>query len=744
MTVNPPHAGEAPPPIYNGRYELRSQIARGGTAQVYLARDLLLDRPVALKVLFPELSSDSSFVERFRREAQAAANLSHPNIVPVFDWGESERTYFIVMEHVDGEPLSAIIRRQAPLPAMRAAAIAGDIAKALSYAHRHGVVHRDVKPGNVLITRDGQVKVADFGIARAVGSDDSVTQTGLVMGTATYFSPEQAQGLNVDGRSDVYSLGVVLYEMVTGQAPFAADTPVAIAYKHVSETPVPPRELEPRVPVALEAVILRAMAKDPADRYATAEDLHADLQRFAQGVPVLAPELTGMLTEAMSTGGGFETTLLQPPSAGAAAAMGAAGLGGVAADGEYGTEGGASGFPSKPAMPKRRWIPWTVVAVLLVAALIPLVEYGAHQLGYLGGKGYFYMPALDGRSLQEAEAVLAHDGLIAQGRAEHSPAAKFQVISTKPTRAAQVQKGDAVLVVYSLGLPDVHVPYVVGDSVRQAESVLSKDGLRGVPKAITPKLGQSTGFVIDTKPRAPALEPPGTSVILYVPTGLAKVRVPTGLTGKPVTFAEEAIVKAGLDPGPQSNVLSPTVPKGLVTGTSPPEGAATTQNAVVTIFVSLGPGVTVPNVVGMTQNAAESAISSAGLTPIEQFTPSSLAQQGLVTKENPPGLTQQQPGSSVTITVGQGPPSTVTVTNPGDQVSPVGTQVRLQVQATDSVGRSLTFSETGLPPGLAIDPASGVISGSPSKPGTYPVTVTATDPTGASGSKSFTWTVKKH
>src|SRR5580693_460947 len=244
--------------VYNGRCELSNQVARGGTAQVYLARVLLLDRPVALKVLFAELSSDPTFVERFRREAQAAANLSHPNIVPVFDWGQSESTYFIVMEYVDGEALSAIIRTQAPLDQAQSASIASDIAKALSYAHRHGVVHRDVKPGNVLITSDGQVKVTDFGIARAMGSDEQVTQTGLVMGTATYFSPEQAQGLEVDGRSDIYSLGVVLYEMLTRRPPFAGDTPVAIAYQHVSEQPKPPHEIEPSVPPGLEAIVLRA------------------------------------------------------------------------------------------------------------------------------------------------------------------------------------------------------------------------------------------------------------------------------------------------------------------------------------------------------------------------------------------------------------------------------------------------------------------------------------------------------
>jgi serine/threonine protein kinase len=219
--------------VYSGRYELERKVARGGMADVFLSRDLLLDRPVALKVLFPEFASDPAFVQRFRREAQSAARLTHPNVVSVFDWGQEGSTYFIVMEFVEGQSLAQLLRESGRMDPDRAAAVAADVADALAFAHEHGVVHRDVKPGNVMLSRGGHVKVADFGIARAVSTVENLTQTGTVMGTATYFSPEQARGGAVDPRSDVYSLGVVLYEMVTGTPPFTGDNPVSVAYKHV-------------------------------------------------------------------------------------------------------------------------------------------------------------------------------------------------------------------------------------------------------------------------------------------------------------------------------------------------------------------------------------------------------------------------------------------------------------------------------------------------------------------------------
>ena len=308
------------PRVFSDRYELTHLVARGGMAQVYRAHDRLLERPVALKVLFPELSVDRAFVERFRREAQAAANLSHPNIVPVFDWGEDDGTYYIVMEYVDGEPLSQALRAGGPMPPSMVAHIGTRVADALSYAHRHGVVHRDVKPGNVLLTADRQVKVTDFGIARAVNTEESLTQTGAVMGTATYFSPEQAEGLGVDGRSDIYSLGVVLFEMVAGRPPFLGESPVAVASKHVREHPPQLRDLRPTVPAPLEAIIAKAMAKSVDHRYQSASEFRADLQRFADGRPVTAADAAtaALLATDTPVGGvtGIVPTQGTPPGGG--------------------------------------------------------------------------------------------------------------------------------------------------------------------------------------------------------------------------------------------------------------------------------------------------------------------------------------------------------------------------------------------------------------------------------------------
>src|SRR5665213_1624811 len=381
------------PRVFSERYELNHLIARGGMAEVYRAHDRLLDRPVALKVLFPELSIDRSFVERFRREAQAAANLSHPNIVPVFDWGEDSGAYFIVMEFIDGRPLSSILKTAGPLSADRAADIGSHVAAALGYAHKHGVIHRDVKPGNVLITDEGQVKVTDFGIARAINTEESLTQTGAVMGTATYFSPEQAEGMGVDARSDIYSLGVVLFEMATGRPPFLGDTPVAVASKHVRDHPPAPRELNPSIPPTFEAIILKAMAKNPEHRYATAEDLRADLLRFNEGRTVLAmDDATALLAVAGTTA-----------VVGAVSAMDATQAVGAVPPAEEAAEEESG---------SNRTRTYAIILAVLVLLLLVAGYFLARNLGYLGGSASFNLPSVTGQPVAQATSKLTQDGLV--------------------------------------------------------------------------------------------------------------------------------------------------------------------------------------------------------------------------------------------------------------------------------------------------------------------------------------------
>src|SRR5439155_2992525 len=262
--------------VLGGRYELEGELGSGGMATVYLGRDNVLGRTVAVKVLAPNYARDQAFVARFRREAQAAARMNHPGVVNVFDTGSDDGTHFIVMEYVQGRTLADVLKTDGRLMPDRAAEIGEAVAGALTFAHAQGIVHRDIKPANIMITTGGQVKVMDFGIARAITAGDTLTQTATVLGTATYLSPEQAQGEPVDARSDLYSLGVVLYEMLTGQPPFAGDSAVSVAYKHVREDPTLPSRLNPEVPSGLEAVTMKCLAKNPDNRYQSADEVRAD------------------------------------------------------------------------------------------------------------------------------------------------------------------------------------------------------------------------------------------------------------------------------------------------------------------------------------------------------------------------------------------------------------------------------------------------------------------------------------
>ena len=303
-----PTGGDSPR-LFDGRYQLQGRLGAGGMATVYLAEDTSLHRKVAIKVLAERYAEDEQFVERFRREAQSAAGLNHPNIVAIYDRGVAEGTYYIAMEYLDGPTLKDVIDERGGLEPNRAIGFATQILAALRFAHNHGVVHRDIKPHNVVVSPDGRLKVTDFGIARAGASQ--MTEVGSIVGTAQYLSPEQARGEVVGPPSDLYSVGIVLYEMLTGRVPFEGDSAVAIAMKHLSEEPVPPSVYAPGTPPALEQVVLRALAKDAGDRYQTAEEMAADLDRARRGV-ALSPR-TEQMTRVLAPARTASQTRVQPP-----------------------------------------------------------------------------------------------------------------------------------------------------------------------------------------------------------------------------------------------------------------------------------------------------------------------------------------------------------------------------------------------------------------------------------------------
>ena len=604
---------------FANRYTVERPIARGGMADVYLARDQVLDRLVAVKVLFPEFARDPSFVERFRREAHSAASLNHPNIVGVYDWGQEHGTYFIVMEYVEGQSLRDVLRTQRTLPAVQAAAIGAEIADALAFAHAHGVVHRDVKPGNVLITPSGQVKVTDFGIAaNPTDAAQGLTQTGSVMGTATYFSPEQAQGFPVDGRTDVYALGVVLYEMVCGFPPFQADSPVAVAMKHVREQPMPPSQFVPDLPPDLDTVIMTALAKDVTARYQSADALRDDLVRFERGRPVAAPfaPLASADVPTMAA-----TAAAAPTQAGA--------------------------MWDEP--PRRRWGPIiaTIIGLGLLAALLVVLLVPQLRDQLLGNTASASAPKVEvpdvttgNPAFADAATRLKAAGFkVARTDVEAATLDAGRVVKQSPGAGELLAKGKVVTlqVVGSI----VTLPNVVGQTFDQAQLALQSLKLT-VQRSDMATTTQPAGTVLAMSPVAGTKAARGTAVTLTVAKA-PQVAVPD-VRGQDQTQASTVLQTAGFQVAvvPQANN---TVPSGKVINTIPPPGTMANKGDSIQMVVSTGPStITVPNVVGQNRQNAIAALTAAGLN-----VQASCGTNSPVVSQNPAGGSMVPPGSTVAI-----------------------------------------------------------------------------------------------
>lgn len=621
-------------------------------ADVFLARDLLLDRDVAVKVLFPEHAVDPNFVERFRREAQSVAGLNHPNIVGVYDWGQTGNTYFMAMEFVKGRTLSEALRRQGRMTSVSAAGVGAAIANALAYAHRNNVVHRDIKPANILLGEDGAIKVVDFGIARALdaGHEGGLTQDGAVMGTATYFSPEQAKGEGLDLRSDLYSLGVVLYELVAGKPPFAGDSALATAYKQVNEAAPRLRDLVPDVPLALEAIIAKCLTKNADMRYNNAEQLRDDLRRFMNGEPTLAVDEARIRSGKAPLGSATldrATTIMAP------------------------IQGDSS---STQILPRTTVMPATMAPVEVLpdydddrpskrsyvvgAAVAGIVILGGiiFLISTLGGSSGVSVPNVKGVTCNVAKLKLEEAQFIVAFNPPETVCDATNIVSGQVPASGDLAKtGEAITLVFPVAQADV--PPLLGLTVEAAQAAVEGAGFVFAKGSDVIDKTYAIGQVAVQTPGGMTKLAKGQTVTVNVSGGTGQLAVPNVVIGQTAESAQTFLIAepykfvVTVTPEPSATVL-----KGVVIRTDPVQGTLVDAASPITIFVSSGPApVAMPNVKGQTEAAAVAALNKIGITATVEYVDLAAgnANVGKVIAQDTAAASMVNPGSAVVLTVGR-------------------------------------------------------------------------------------------
>jgi eukaryotic-like serine/threonine-protein kinase len=578
--------------VVDGRYRVIRRLGAGGMAEVYCAEDQQLGRQVALKLLYRRFAEDDEFVERFRREASAAAGLQHPNIVQVFDRGRWDGTYYIAMEFLPGRSLKQIVHDHGALEPDLAADLTIQILQAARFAHRRGVVHRDLKPQNVLVDDEGRAKVADFGIARAGASD--MTETGSVMGTAQYLSPEQAQGEPVDARADLYSIGVVLYELLTGVVPFDAESPVTVALKQVSEAPVPAIQRNPAIPPALDAVVMHAMRKDPNARFQDADEFIAAIERALAG-------------------GFVEQRVVEEPV--------------VEDDG---------------------WKKWAIAALVVLA--LAAIAVGAYLLLRTETKP---VPNVVDKRAENATQILQREGFeVNIVPLQSDTVEEDRVAGQDPAPGEDAEVGSEVTINVSTGPGEALIPLVQGLPVDEATDQMRDAGFR-TERSNEYSDTVKKNRVIETSPAEGESVRKGSTVTLVVSRGKEKTAIPD-VVGQPQDQAEAALGDAGFQVGTQEQEDADAEP-GTVLAQDPPAGTQAAAGTRVTLTLATAPAqVEVPDVVEEERDAARQALEDAGFTvrvvdePVD--TPD---EDGFVTGQDPGAGEMAEPGSRVTITVGR-------------------------------------------------------------------------------------------